>query len=383
MNTDGMKAVNLNNKEENTMQEKFGRKLRIMLLTVAALALACGNALAGWTFTDLNAMGGLEGSYALGINNNGDIVGQASFAGATSATAAIWSNGVVSNLGTLGGNTSSASDINDYGVVVGKSYTVANNLLQAFKWDSSNGMQALPTLSENGSGAAAINNAGQIVGSANNDLDQLRPVLWDSTGIHVQSALSGVALGINKSGQIVGMTRNAGADHAMLWSNGEGQDLGTFGGSGGSTAKAINDNGQVSILTRFGTNTYNAIWSNGVLQDWLPDLGSGSADVSGMNNAGQLVGSMGMGGSSLHAILWQDGAIIDLNSLVEGTGWTLLCATDINDKGQIVGYGTNGSGYSAFLLTPDATPTPIPATLPLFGSALAALGVFRRRFLRA
>ena len=86
------------------MHIMFSSKLRIMLLTVSALALACGNAMAGWTFTDLNAMGGLEGSYALGINNNGDVVGQASFAGAASPTAALWSNGVVSNLGTLGGN---------------------------------------------------------------------------------------------------------------------------------------------------------------------------------------------------------------------------------------------------------------------------------------
>ena len=368
------------------MQKMIGKKLRIMLMTVAALALASGNALAGWTFTDLNAMGGLGGSYAFGINNNGDVVGQASFAGATSATAALWSNGVVSNLGTLGGNTSSASDINDYGVVVGKSYTVDGVVMQAFKWDRSNGMQALSTLSENGSGAAAINNAGQIVGSARNGMDQNRPVLWDSAGIHEQSVLSslygGYASDINNSGQIVGMSRGAGADHAMLWSNGVGRDLGTFGGSGGSSAKAINDKGQVDILTRVGTNMYNAIWNNGVLQDRLPDLGSGSTDGSAINNSGQVVGNASIGGS-LHAILWQDGAIIDLNSLVKGTGWTLLCATDINDKGQIVGYGTNGAGYSAFLLTPDAAPVPIPAALPLFGSGLAVLGLFRIRVFRA
>ena len=240
-------------------------------------------------------------------------------------------------------------------------------------------MQALPTLSENGSDPVAINNAGQIAGSANNDLDQRRPVLWDNAGIHEQSMLYGVALGMNNSGQIVGMTRNAGTDHAMLWSNGVGQDLGIFGGSGGSIANAINDKGQVNILTRVGTNMYNAIWSNGVLQDRLPDLGSGTTSVSGMNNAGQLVGSMGMGGSSLHAILWQDGAIIDLNSLVEGTGWTLECATDINDKGQIIGYGTKDTGRYAFLLTPDVAPVPLPAALPLFGSGLALLGFLRRR----
>jgi probable HAF family extracellular repeat protein len=44
----------------------------------------------------------------------------------------------------------------------------------------------------------------------------------------------------------------------------------------------------------------------------------------------------------------------DLNDLIPaGSGWTLTRATDVDDDGTIVGWGTNGSGdVRAFLLTP-------------------------------
>jgi probable HAF family extracellular repeat protein len=150
------------------------------------------------------------------------------------------------------------------------------------------------------------------------------------------------------------------------------QDLGTFGGAAGSGATAINDAGQVVINT-LNSSTYGsywnaAIWSNGSLQI-LPNLGNQGAKATGINSSGWVVGTAHGVDETSHAVLWQDGEIIDLNSLVEGKGWTLFGAYDINDKGQIVGLASNSTTASAaFLLTPDAAPVPIPAALPLFGS---------------
>jgi probable HAF family extracellular repeat protein len=67
-----------------------------------------------------------------------------------------------------------------------------------------------------------------------------------------------------------------------------------------------------------------------------------------------------------HAFLFIDGKAIDLNSqLPANSGWILSSATGINNKGQIIGDGTNAAGqFHAFLLTPVAD-VPGPASLVL------------------
>ena len=57
--------------------------------------------------------------------------------------------------------------------------------------------------------------------------------------------------------------------------------------------------------------------------------------------------------SDSRALLWQNGAPVDLNKLVRGgRGWVLQEATGINNKGQIVGIGSYRNTTHAFLLTP-------------------------------
>lgn len=72
-----------------------------------------------------------------------------------------------------------------------------------------------------------------------------------------------------------------------------------------------------------------------------------------INNRGQIVGSANTpeGG---RAMLWQNGQMINLNSYLEPeTNWVLINATDLNDRGQIVGYGFNEEqGTRVFLMTP-------------------------------
>jgi probable HAF family extracellular repeat protein len=72
----------------------------------------------------------------------------------------------------------------------------------------------------------------------------------------------------------------------------------------------------------------------------------------------------------------------DLNTLIHpALGWTLTTANAINDSGQIVGYGNNGSTTRAYLLTPvdEMTPIPVPPALPMLAAGLAALWWVRRR----
>jgi probable HAF family extracellular repeat protein len=129
-------------------------------------------------------------------------------------------------------------------------------------------------------------------------------------------------------------------------------ELGTLGGDL-SDARGINDNGEIVGTSRSevpqGSPPFPArpfVWKDGAMKD-LGTLGGPSANAIGINNKGQVVGTSLIDPGNLqgisHAVLWQDGEIIDLGTLREGE---TSIANAINDRGQVVGI----SGYSrAFL----------------------------------
>jgi hypothetical protein len=68
-----------------------------------------------------------------------------------------------------------------------------------------------------------------------------------------------------------------------------------------------------------------------------------------------------------HPFLYSDGVMRDLNSLISAdSDWELTFVGDINDNGNIVGYGTKDGWPHAFLLTPlpDTTPPTVTTTIP-------------------
>lgn len=149
------------------------------------------------------------GNFANGIsiNDNGQIVGMAylhnPIGGNLEHHGFLYDHGSITDIGTLGGISSAAQDINLLGYIVGAADPLSGSA-QAFIYHD-NVMKALPSLDLNPSVAVSINNSNQIVGRSGN-----RAVLWMDDQVYDLSQLVPhgwrlmEALDINDAGQIVG-----------------------------------------------------------------------------------------------------------------------------------------------------------------------------------
>jgi probable HAF family extracellular repeat protein len=323
------------------------------------------------------------------LNNRGSVAGQ-SFLPNGALHAFFWQKGVMTDLGTLGGPDSFVNvanhTVNEKNVVAGYSETstpdpnaenfcnpfFANGLVcLAFAWE--NGvMTALPTLGGTNGQAWGINNRGQIVGQAEGPDPapcspfalQVSAVVWRNGQIEqVLPPFGGsaaIATAINDNGEVVGLSGcNTGTFYAVLWRHDNPINLGTLGGVFGNVPFDINNKGQVVGQSDLLGDTvhHGFLWENGRMTDVgsLPGLPTSIAQA--INDQGQVVGfSQDANGddSSSVAFLWQNGVLRDLNTLIPaGSQLFLMEATAINDRGQIAGFGQLPDGeHLGFLLTP-------------------------------
>jgi probable HAF family extracellular repeat protein len=199
------------------------------------------------------------------------------------------------------------------------------------------------------------------------------------------------AVGINDPGSVVGTANNTEPDLifggqrnlAFLWQKGVMSDLGTLGGPD-SVSNSVNDRTQVVGYAYNTTPDPSApfsapqfhpfLWQNGVMQDLRPFGSDPDAVAAGINNQGQIVGGSGNFFQPFQAVLWHNGTVTDLNTLIPATsGWQLLAANAINTQGQIVGYGINPAGhFRGFLLTPTTSGGPPGAGVAVSPSHSAA-----------
>ena len=181
-----------------------------------------------YTVIDLGTLGG-NNSFAQGINNRGEVVGIAETPDTDPNCecpiihAFLWDKGILHDLGTLGGRNSGAgmAGINPEGQVVGfaETETVDSNNppfleSRAFLWQKGV-MTDLGTLGGNDSTANAIDSQHRVVGdSLTGEADpffgqQFHPYLWEKGVMRDLGTLggsSGFASGINEVGQVVGGT---------------------------------------------------------------------------------------------------------------------------------------------------------------------------------
>jgi len=296
--------------------------------------------------TDLGTLEGGFQSYASAVNSRGQVVGAAlnTIPDANSMQAGtfwLWMGIVpyqhqtraflwdqqhgMRDLGTLpGGTDAQAAFINEWGQVVGYSYTSSARspscagsygfalTTGSFIWDKENGMKDLGSLGGTCTLAFGVNNRGQVAG--------------------VSSLVDDVNF------------------HAFLWQRGQIEDLGTLGGDT-SAPGFISDTGDVvgvADLPGLSHQDHHAVlWRNGSIIDLgvLESEGDACSRAYGVNSRGQVVGNSesesDCDSSGEHAFLWENGGpMVDLNTLIPPNSTLELShALAITDRGEIVGLG--------------------------------------------
>ena len=350
--------------------------------------LAAGTAAAQerrYTYVPVGSFGELKsaGSPLYDVNASGQAVGIGE-SGAGHGKPMRWDNGALFNLGALfdrGGGAAKA--INDAGDIVGWAHPDAYSAGQPFVYRDG----TLTSLGVVAGEPTAINNAGVIVGNRRNASGE-RGFLWRDGVVTDLGTLGGTRSGqysttttaedINDRGQVVGSSVPAGTNkplHPYLWENGVMRDLGILGPDDeASQAFAVNNAGVAagSSYKSFGL-TVPVMWKDGEIVE-LGVLGDDGGTATDINDHEQIVGHSNTTGYTLHAFLWDDGELHDLNDLVTNLpeNVELAVAQAINDDGVIVGktctsYCSEGKTArgQGFVLIPEGQPVPAPAPVLL------------------
>ena len=344
-----------------------------------------------YSIVDLGLLPNTTVMQGISVNEIGHVTGQADGGGG----AFVYDGASLSDLGTLGGGDASGRGINDTDHVTGLS-KLSNGQTRAFLHDGST-MNDLGTLGGNHSEGRGINNSGHVVGlsATSGGGSPTHAFFYDGSSMTDLGTLGGnesLATGINESGQITGRSDIAGGQkRAFLHQSGVMTNLGTLSGHDYSEGTDINSSGQISGSSRIDGNT---ISSRGIFYDGttMIDLGTTDGEFSfaeGLNDNGQVVGFEHTVAGDNRAFIWESATeiMIALDDLIDPTDplfglMQLLVAQDINNIGQITGFGMINGQTHAFLLT-ETAPVPIPGALPLFLSSLGLMGIFGWRRRRA
>jgi uncharacterized protein (TIGR03437 family) len=386
------------------------------LLPLIACLLAPGYIAAQppeFTIQDVGTLPNLPSCNGTALSESGNVVGYCTahanqnllFSNPAPATHVfLYSNGVMTDLNVTLPPTAFPTAVNDAGVVVGGGialdlangtasgapFIYQNNTLQPLTGPLE-GLLPLGLNSGNEMVATSIQVSSATVDFYINSKAYLDP-LSGGTLTQLSAPTTGgsaAAFGINSSGVIAGATvgQNASDVTPLLWQNLVPQSLPILSPYQQGIATSVNDSGvaagvafdlNFSLLTDTSAVARAVLFNNGSVTSLGVLPGDVSSLATGINNSGSVVGFSSNKppdftlhlaalvyppAINYHAFLYTGGKLYNLNDqLVNGAGWQLSYATQINNAGQIVGTGlyTGSDGVTvqrAFLLTPAVAPS--------------------------
>jgi uncharacterized membrane protein len=329
------------------------------------------------------------------INANGDGAGEAYLGNGSGAFHAIlYKNGALTDLGSFQpGDSSAAEGINDSDTVVGAA--APNNESAGtppgsypVEWSSSGKLQILNT--DHFGNAFAINDSGNAVGDytdANGDAQSAEEWVNNTANTVNLPGLANAptppraaAGAINNAGTIVGAALNsANEEVAVTFAAGApAQPLPFPAGATDSYANSVSQlNGYIAGGADLPNGNSEAVqFGPGATAVVLPFLsGDNTCSAVGVNSSDVAIGDCYAAGSTAQtAVVWQNGAVTDLNTLIPAnSGWVLSTASGINDNGQIAGYGLDNGHLNSFTLTPTVGAGPIPNPISGLGLVVGTL----------
>jgi probable HAF family extracellular repeat protein len=332
----------------------------------------------------------------------------------------------ITDLGTLGGPYSSAFSVSDSGFVSGGA-TLANGTQHAILWYKGTKLDiGAPGFGKGGatalnSVAYTVNGVAQAVGSAEPSAQEkdsenfcsfrsglkCLPFLWREgvmMALPTFGGKNGAALSVNDFGQIVGVAEENTVDarcvapqahrfEAALWQPGKDEirELRPFPGDSVGAAVWINDQGQIVGTSGSCGNTQlpplvggprAVLWENGAVID-LGNLGGAclngckSAALGNfgntalyINNQGRVIGASALAGEkTFHAFSWtkETRKMQDLGTI---PGDYASVGLGANEKGEVVGLSLDKSGSPRAFLRRNGEMidlnTLLPANSPIY-----------------
>ena len=270
---------------------------------------------------------------AIDINNSGQVLVVASDQTLGTSTSYLWSpDGTLVDIGSLGGKSTHALEVNDQGKIIGTSEN-SFGIENAFSWTSATGMVNL-----GGSRAVALNELGQVVGWASS-----YAFFWDPANnafLRIgELDAKAQPFDMNNRGEVVGYAHigQNSQPRAFYWNPVDGMTEIQFPGTPAiSCAFRINDAGEVLALTRDSENRERIFsWRPGqeVQEQSLPDFLLPQLDWQMMSAS---TSSIGLIGSNLPSFkLAEELAKVDFGAPDEPTA--LAQPIKMNGRGQIAG----------------------------------------------